>query len=107
MSVAMKAADRDLPSEVIETGEEEAALIERAKTDQEALAAIYRRYEPRIAAYVVRRIGRTHEAEDLVANVFLAMVRGLASYRTGETPFVAWLYRIASNEINRSIRKRR
>jgi RNA polymerase sigma-70 factor (ECF subfamily) len=87
--------------------EGEAALIERAKTEQEALAAVYRRYQPRIAAYVVRRLGHTHEAEDLVANVFLAMVRGLKNYRQGEVPFVAWLYRIASNEINRAIRKRR
>ncbi len=107
MPVAMKSADRKIPSEVIETGEEEATLIERAKTDQDALAEIYHRYQPRIAAYVVRRIGRTHEAEDLVANVFLAMVRGVANYRAGEAPFVAWLYRIASNEINRWIRKRR
>jgi RNA polymerase sigma-70 factor, ECF subfamily len=107
MPLAMKAADRELPSEETRLAESEGALIERAKTDQQALAAIYRRYEPRIAAYVVRRVGRTHEAEDLVANVFLAMVRGLSSYRAGETPFVAWLYRIASNEINRWIRKRR
>jgi len=86
--------------------EGEAALIERAKSDQEALAALYRRYQPRIAAYVVRRMGNSHEAEDLVASVFLAMVRGLRNYRPGGAPFVAWLYRIASNEINRSIRKK-
>ena len=35
------------------------------------------------------------------------MVRGLAGYRPGGAPFVAWLYRIATNEINLSIRKRR
>src|SRR5688500_3261733 len=85
----------------------EAELIERAKTDQEALAALYRSYQPRISSYVVRRMGNTHEAEDLVANVFLAMVRELRTYRHGDAPFVAWLYRIASNEINRSLRKRR
>jgi RNA polymerase sigma-70 factor (ECF subfamily) len=87
--------------------EQEQGLIERAKTDSEALAVLYRRYQPRIAAYVMRRVGRTHEAENLVANVFLAMVRGLARYRCSESPFVAWLYRIATNEINRWIRKRR
>ena len=87
--------------------EDDRELIERAKTDREALAALYRRYQPRITAYVMRRVGRTHEAEDLVSSVFLAMVRGLARYRCGEAPFIAWLYRIASNEINRWIRKRR
>lgn len=86
---------------------DERGLVERARTDPEALSALYRTYQPRIAAYVVRRVGSTHEAEDIVANVFLAMVRGLARYRSSEAPFVAWLYRIASNEINRWIRKRR
>lgn len=105
--VIVKSADRKLPSQDTGLAEDEAALIERAKTEPEALAAIYRSYQPKIAAYVVRRVGRTHEAEDLVANVFLAMVRGLAGYRAGESPFIAWLYRIASNEINRWIRKRR
>jgi RNA polymerase sigma-70 factor, ECF subfamily len=107
LPLTMIAPDCELPSEKIASVEEEAALVERAKTDPQALTVVYRRYEPRIAAYVVRRIGRTHEAEDVVASVFLAMVRGLASYRAGQAPFVAWLYRIASNEINRSIRKRR
>lgn len=87
--------------------EDERELVERARTDREALASLYRQHQPRIAAYVLRRVGNTHEAEDIVANVFLAMVRGLAAYRPGDAPFVAWLYRIATNEINRSIRKRR
>jgi RNA polymerase sigma-70 factor (ECF subfamily) len=91
----------------LDAADNDRELIERARSDREALAALYRRHQPRIAAYVVRRVGNTHEAEDLVANVFLAMVRGLAGYRASEAPFVAWLYRIATNEINRSIRKRR
>jgi RNA polymerase sigma-70 factor (ECF subfamily) len=84
----------------------ERQLVERAKTDREALSSLYRRYQPRITSYVMRRVGRTHDAEDVVANVFLAMVRGLGRYRCGQAPFVAWLYRIAINEINRSLRKR-
>jgi RNA polymerase sigma-70 factor, ECF subfamily len=91
----------------LDAAEGEHELIERAKTDLEALASLYRRHQPRIAAYVLRRVGNTHEAEDLVSSVFLAMVRGLAGYRAGDAPFVAWLYRIATNEINRSMRKRR
>jgi RNA polymerase sigma-70 factor (ECF subfamily) len=87
--------------------DDERELVARARTDREALAGLYRRHQPRISAYVLRRVGNTHEAEDIVASVFLAMVRGLAGYRPGGAPFVAWLYRIATNEINRSIRKRR
>lgn len=85
----------------------ETALIERAKTEPDALAELYRLHQPRITAYVFRRVGHSQETEDVVANVFMAMVRGLAKYRTGHAPFVTWLYRIATNEINRCIRKRR
>src|SRR5262245_23436981 len=55
----------------------------------------------------MRRVGDKHEAEDIVADVFLAMVRQLPSYRCTETPFSAWLYRIATNRINYWVRKRR
>jgi len=92
---------------MMEIAAEEKALIERAKVDRDALAVLYRRYLPTITAYVVHRVGSKHDAEDIVANVFLAMVRGLSRYRCDKAPLVAWLYRIATNEINRSIRKRR
>src|SRR5687767_5852687 len=48
--------------------------LERAKHCPQALGEVYRRYAPRITGYVVRRIGNVQEAEDIVANVFLAMV---------------------------------
>lgn len=85
----------------------ESELIEEAKANAEALALLYRRYQPRISAYVARRIGDAHEAEDIVADVFLAMVRHLPQYRQTDIPFTAWLYRIAINEINRRMRRRR
>jgi RNA polymerase sigma-70 factor (ECF subfamily) len=82
-------------------------LIEEAKTSREALAVLYGTYQPRISAYVLRRMGDKHEAEDIVANVFVAMVQRLPRYRPSDTPFSAWLYRIATNQIKYSIRKRR
>ena len=82
-------------------------LIERAKSDPQALGQLYRRHQPRISAYVARRVGDSHEAEDVVAEVFLAMVRHLPRYRSRDVPLKAWLYRVATNEINRRMRKRR
>ena len=87
--------------------EAEEQLIERARQSSQALGKLYRIYEPRISAYVVRRIGNVQESEDIVANVFLAMVRHLPKYRPTKAPFGAWLYRIATNEINWFLRKRR
>src|SRR5262245_37890276 len=82
-------------------------LVERAKRCPEALGLLYRMHVPRISNYVLRRVGDKHEAEDIVAAVFLAMVRQLPRYHSCDVPFSAWLYRIATNEINRWIRKRR
>jgi len=95
------------PPYMINVAADEKALVEKAKANRGALAALYRKYLPVITAYVTRRVGATHEAEDLVANVFLAMVKNLPRYRHSDAPFAAWLYRIATNEINRSFRKRR
>ena len=85
----------------------ESELVEEAKTNPQALGLLYRTFEPRITAYVMRRVGDKHEAEDIVADVFLAMVRQLPRYRCAETPFSAWLYRIATNQISYWVRKRR
>jgi RNA polymerase sigma-70 factor, ECF subfamily len=82
-------------------------LIERAKISSDALAALYRKYEPVIAGYVFRRVKNRHDAEDIIANVFLAMLRSLKRYRPSQVPFVVWLYRIATNEINWWVRKQR
>src|SRR5687768_10952419 len=65
---------------MLEIPADERDLIERSNTDRDALSILYRKYLPTITAYVVRRVGNTQEAEDLVSNVFLAMVSGLPRY---------------------------
>jgi RNA polymerase sigma-70 factor (ECF subfamily) len=87
--------------------EADASLLEKARRCPRALSAVYQLYAPRITGYVVRRIGHEHDAEDIVANVFVSMVRHLPKYRMTHVPFSAWLYRIATNEINWFLRKRR
>ncbi len=82
-------------------------LIERAKRDPRALAALYREHYAPIAGYVYRRVGDVHVAEDLVAEVFLTVVRSLRRYRYRGVPFRAWLYRIATNTVNRWASRRR
>jgi len=91
----------------VDDADGELRLVEAAKSDAAALGRLYRRYEPVIAVFVLRRIGNRHEAEDIIANVFLQMVRRLGRYERREAPFRAWLYRIATNEVNRWFRRRR
>jgi len=85
----------------------EAALVERARTEVEAFAALYRTHHAAIARYVRRRVGDEHLAADLVAETFLAALESLGRYRERGLPFRAWLYRLASSRIDRWARRRR
>jgi RNA polymerase sigma-70 factor, ECF subfamily len=86
---------------------DERLLVERAKTDRHAFALLYRRHYPAIARYVFRRVGDAHVAEDLAADVFLAAMKGLPRFRHRDIPIAAWLYRIATNGVNRWAKRRR
>ena len=87
--------------------EVERELVERAKRDPNAFAVLYRRHYGPIAGYVYRRLGNTHTTEDLVAEVFLTAMRSLRRYRYRGIPIRAWLYRIATNAVNRWVRQNR
>lgn len=92
----------------IPVASEEDSLVNRARYDTEAMAQLFRQYYQPITQYIYRRTGDRAVAEDLSSEVFLSMVRYLPSYRIGNTPFRAWLYRIATNQVNRwASRKRR
>lgn len=85
----------------------EADLVEKAKHDREAFAQLYRRYYPTMAAYLLRRTGDVHAAQDLVSDVFLTVMRDLPRYRQRGVPFRYWVYRIATNAANRWAKTRK
>ena len=93
--------------EQIVGSQDEGQLIEQAQRDPAALTLLYRMHRAAIHGYVLRRVGNGHDADDLTAEVFLAMVRALPRYRWRGAPLRAWLYRLATNEVNRWARKRR
>lgn len=86
---------------------DEAQLVALARTDPRAFAVLYRRHYRAIAGYIHRRVGDVHATEDLVADTFLAAMRGLPRYRPGGSPFLAWLYGIASRLVNAWARRQR
>lgn len=86
---------------------DDAALIEAARTDPEALSTLYRMHYAAIYGYVYRRLGKANDTSDVVAETFLAMVRYLPHYRWKGAPFRAWLLRLATTQINRWARRRR
>jgi RNA polymerase sigma-70 factor (ECF subfamily) len=76
----------------------EHVLLERAQQyDEAALGELYDRYASRIYAYIYRRVGDAHLAEDLTGDVFVRVIQAIQSERFWHTSFQAWLYRIAHN----------
>lgn len=76
-------------------------LVVRAKQgDRNAVAALYQLYSQAIFRYVACRVPTNDDAEDLTAEVFVSMVKGLSSYQVTGAPFEAWLYRIAASRVS-------
>lgn len=69
-------------------------LAQRAAHDVEAFAALYQRYADRIYRYFYSRVRDSHSAEDLTAQTFFALVKGISRYRS-TTPFAVYLFTIA------------
>jgi len=87
--------------------DEERDLVERARRDRAAFTQLYRRYYDDVTSYVYRRLGDVHATEDVVAEVFLAVMQSLRRYQYRGIPLKAWLYRIATNSVNRWLRRNR
>jgi len=77
---------------------EEASLVHRAKSgDSEAFARLYDAYIERVYRYIYFRISDDDATEDILSQVFLKAWENLGRYKTGSSPFIAWLYTIARN----------
>src|SRR3954467_4881359 len=70
--------------------------IAASQGDDDAFAALYERYAPRIGAYLMRLVGDEHLAQDLTHEVFVSALRRLRNDRP-PIAFGPWLYRIARN----------
>jgi RNA polymerase sigma-70 factor (ECF subfamily) len=71
-------------------------LLSRARQgEKKAIAELYRCHVDVIYRYIYARVRDVMVAEDLTAQVFVKALEGLADYEPSETPFLAWLYRIA------------
>lgn len=72
-------------------------LIERIRSGQrELLEELVARYEDRVYAMALRMTGNRQDAEDVLQDTFLNVVRSLDGFK-GSSSFATWLYRIATN----------
>lgn len=85
----------------MDSPQNEGQLIAKAQTgDTNAVSALYEAYVQPIFQYVSYRVDSHMVAEDITAEVFLRMVRGLKDYQDRGLPFGAWLFRIAANLVH-------
>ena len=74
------------------------AAAERAREgDDDALRLLYLLYADNVYGYVLAIVRDEHDAEDITSEVFSKLPRALTRYRSGATPFAAWLLRVARN----------
>jgi RNA polymerase sigma-70 factor (ECF subfamily) len=75
--------------------------------DPEAFGALFDRYHAPVYRYVVARVGRPSDAEDLAQLVFVKALEALPRYQARGVPFGGWLFRLARNVVIDHIRTRR
>lgn len=79
--------------------------IAQAKAGQaEAFENILTAYSNRLYGYFYRAVGNHHDAEDLLSDLSLRLVRQLQHYRH-EGRFEPWLFRIAANLVRDRFRR--
>jgi len=83
-----------------------ATLIARARAgDTNAFEQIYRHFERPLYTIALRLLSDREEAQDVLHDTMLRLFERIGSFR-GESPFWAWLRRIAVNESLMRLRRR-
>jgi RNA polymerase sigma-70 factor (ECF subfamily) len=88
------------------TGDPDAELVSKAKTDASEFLALYERYFTRVLGYVRVRISDRAGVEDVTSQIFTTALSKLDSFR-GSGPFAAWLFKIAGNAVRDEQRRTR
>ncbi|MBS3821525.1 MAG: sigma-70 family RNA polymerase sigma factor [Planctomycetes bacterium] len=80
--------------------------VHRAQAGEaDAYEALLNAYSKRLYGYFIRSTGRHHDAEDLLSEMMLKLVRTLKNY-DHRGRFEPWLFRIAANMVRDRIRRR-
>jgi len=81
-------------------------LVARARTQAQALAALYECMVDSVFRFCVARVADRAAAEDICSEVFLDVARGIRVFR-GSTymDFRNWVFAIAANQANGYLRK--
>jgi len=102
-------------SDIIASGEEEACaaagpppLAEAGPGPGDAalLDSLLQTYYPAIVAFARRKLGNTHDAEDVAQETFAKIHQGLSGF-AGRGRLTTWLYTVGRNAVYDCLRRRR
>ena len=89
----------------METSELRNQVRRAARGDEQAAGLLFDHYYPRVFRYARGKLGREVDAEDVAAETFARVLRGLDKFKWKGAGFEAWLFRIASNLVTDVHRK--
>ncbi len=84
---------------------QEYQILQRSKKDPKAFGMLYEKHFDRIFNFIYRQTDDEDLTSDLCSQTFLIALNNLDKYEFRGVPFSAWLYKIASNEVNKHYRK--
>lgn len=98
-------ADPPSPAQLKEQSDQQ--LLDGLRVGSEAhFNELYGRYFQRIYSFVYTRMRNHADAEEVVQETFTAVYRSFESYR-GTSSLLSWIYGIAKNTLNNSLRRSR
>jgi len=74
--------------------------------DPQAVVDLYKQSSPKILRYLIQRLPRQEDAQEILNDVFLEAIDALPTLRKEEN-LSAWLYKIAHNKVVDFYRKRK
>src|SRR4051794_26016903 len=86
---------------------DEEQLVLDARENNAAFVKLYDKYYETMLGYIYRRTLDRNLAADICSETFLKAFQNIKRYEWRNLPFSAWLYRIASNEMNMADRKKK
>lgn len=99
-------ARRPVDAEVDAGADRDRQLVEAARTDPEAMAALYRRHVQAVYAYAFRICGSKEVAEEATSATFEQALKSLPKFEWQRGGVRPWLLRIAANEVSGYYRRR-
>jgi RNA polymerase sigma-70 factor (ECF subfamily) len=84
---------------------DEALMARVAQGDRQAIALLFERYQLKVYRFVLRWVGNSATAEDIVSDVFIELWRHAASFE-GRSRSSTWILAIARNKAVSAMRRR-